>query len=312
MEKENGTEMVKTLDIDDFKAISEQLEYLDEYVLVSQTLRTLPHEERERRGNPIIRLKFFLIVSCRQGSLQLDINGKSYELQENNILFIMPTMIMSGMKPSDDCKVRLFGFSTNFLNNVVKPGNGTERVLYTIYKNPVWHVESEEDSPIVHAYERIIMERIKNYEGRYCKEILRHLFSAMFCEMMNELQNRMHEITTEQPDKGYKRAVYVFKSFLSELSKDGGMHRSVNYYADRLCYSPKYVSSVVKQVSGRTALDWINEYAVEQIKVQLKHSEKSIKEIADYFNFSNQSFFGKYVKAHLGMSPAKYRTTEEG
>ena len=94
---------------------------------------------------------------------------------------------------------------------------------------------------------------------------------------------------------------------MAELSKDGGMHRSVSYFANQLCYSPKYVSSVVKQVSGRTALEWIDEYAMEQIKIQLKHSDKSIKEIADNLNFSNQTFFGKYVKAHLGMSPARYR-----
>ncbi|TWJ17981.1 helix-turn-helix protein [Bacteroides zoogleoformans] len=58
-------------------------------------------------------------------------------------------------------------------------------------------------------------------------------------------------------------------------------------------------------------MEWINEYAIEQIKQELKHSDKSIKEIADEFNFSNQSFFGKYVKAHLGMSPAQYRREPE-
>ena len=66
-------------------------------------------------------------------------------------------------------------------------------------------------------------------------------------------------------------------------------------------------SSVVKEVSGRTALDWINDVTMQQIKFQLKTSDSSIKEIADRFNFPNQSFFGKYVKKHLGVSPAKYR-----
>ena len=115
----------------------------------------------------------------------------------------------------------------------------------------------------------------------------------------------------EEPETGIKRASYVFKCFIMEVSKDNGFHRSVSYYADRLCYSPKYVSFVVKQVSGRTALEWINDSAIEQIKYQLKHSDKSIKEIADDFNFSNLSFFGKYVKKHLGVSPTKYRDIPE-
>lgn len=95
------------------------------------------------------------------------------------------------------------------------------------------------------------------------------------------------------------------------LSKDKGMHRSVSYFANELCYTPKHFSKVIKQACGRTPLDLINETTVEHIKYRLKRSEKSIKEIAEEFNFPNQSFFGKYVKAHLGTSPANYRSRKE-
>ena len=77
------------------------------------------------------------------------------------------------------------------------------------------------------------------------------------------------------------------------------------------CYTPKHFSKVIKQACGRTPLDLINETTVEHIKYRLKRSEKSIKEIAEEFNFPNQSFFGKYVKAHLGTSPANYRNRKE-
>ena len=95
------------------------------------------------------------------------------------------------------------------------------------------------------------------------------------------------------------------------LSKDKGMHRSVSYFANELCYTPKHFSKVIKQACGRTPLDLINETTVEHIKYRLKRSEKSIKEIAEELNFPNQSFFGKYVKAHLGTSPANYRNRKE-
>ena len=65
------------------------------------------------------------------------------------------------------------------------------------------------------------------------------------------------------------------------------------------------------RLCGRTPLDLINENAIEHIKYRLKHSDKSIKEIAEEFDFPNQSFFGKYVKSYLGMSPARYRNTKE-
>ena len=107
--------------------------------------------------------------------------------------------------------------------------------------------------------------------------------------------------------EGIKQADYIFRKFAEKLSADNGMHRSVSYFADALFYSPKYLSKVVKKTCGRTPLELINETAIEHIKHRLKHSDKSIKEIAEEFNFPNQSFFGKFVKAHTGMSPVRYR-----
>ena len=111
---------------------------------------------------------------------------------------------------------------------------------------------------------------------------------------------------TEGSKEGIKQVNYILRKFMELLSKDKGMHRSVSYFANELCYTPKHFSKVIKQACGR-----INETAVEHIKYRLKRSEKSIKEIAEEFNFPNQSFFGKYVKAHLGTSPANYRNRKE-
>ena len=116
---------------------------------------------------------------------------------------------------------------------------------------------------------------------------------------------------TVDTKESIKQSDYILRKFIEMLSKDNGIHRSVGYYADALCYSPKHFSKVIKQACGRTPLDLINESAIEHIKYRLKHSDKSIKEIAEEFNFPNQSFFGKYVKSYLGMSPARYRNTKE-
>lgn len=108
-----------------------------------------------------------------------------------------------------------------------------------------------------------------------------------------------------------KQHEYIFRRFIEKLSKDNGMHRSVSYYADALFYTPKYLSKVIKDACGKNPSTLINEYTMEHIKYQLRNSDKSIKEIAEEFNFPNQSFFGKYVKAHLGVSPQQYRDEKE-
>lgn len=298
--------VITTIDVEDFKDFSHMIDYVDEDVVAARNLEDISY------NNITIRLNFFLIISCVEGCIQLDMNNKTYLLNKDDIIICLPTAILSQTKFSSGHKLRIMGFSTNFLHRVVKREEISNNILSHIHKNPLRHIEEKDKSP-VKLYEDLIIKKINDPSIHYKKDVLHYLFSAIFCEMMaaiyeysdTELENE------EEPETGIKRASYVFKCFIMEVSKDNGFHRSVSYYADRLCYSPKYVSFVVKQASGRTALEWINDSAIEQIKYQLKHSDKSIKEIADDFNFSNLSFFGKYVKKHLGVSPTKYRDIPE-
>ena len=71
--------------------------------------------------------------------------------------------------------------------------------------------------------------------------------------------------------------------------------------------SPKYLAETIRQVSHKTPNDWINYYVILEMRVLLKNTTKSIKEITELMNFPNQSFFGKYFKEHVGMSPSDYR-----
>ncbi|MCI1648888.1 MAG: helix-turn-helix domain-containing protein [Bacteroides sp.] len=300
---ENGA--IKTIDIKDFKLLGSQLNYIDDDFIVTEDLTNLPY------SMDAVRTKFLFIIFCVEGHAQLDINGKTYLLQSHDYIICLPTMILSQIMLSPRYKLRMIGFSTQFLNRIIKKEKGTDNMFYYIYKNPVQHIKEEEKGPLGKYYEALIMAKINNTTHHYRKDILHYLFSAIFCEIMAIIHQYSCNDLEIEPEKEMKQGNLLCHRFMEEVSKDNGMHRTVNYYADILCYSPKYMSSVVKQVSGRTALDWINEYAIEQIKVKLKHSDKSIKEIAESFNFPNQSFFGKYVKAHLGMSPARYRHSKE-
>ncbi len=86
----------------------------------------------------------------------------------------------------------------------------------------------------------------------------------------------------------------------------------IGFYANQLYVTPKYLSAVCKEVSGQTASELITQYMVKDILYLLRNSQKSIKEIANELNFPNLSFFGKYVKQHLGMSPKQYRESSYG
>ena len=98
---------------------------------------------------------------------------------------------------------------------------------------------------------------------------------------------------------------------MSLLQRYNKQERNVSFYAKQLNITPKYLSSVVKEVSGKTAARWIDESVILEAKTLLKYSGMSIQEIAYHLNFSTQSFFGKYFKQHTGTSPSRYKRKGE-
>ncbi|WP_083380845.1 helix-turn-helix domain-containing protein [Bacteroides ndongoniae] len=305
-------ETIATVDIDYFRKYKEEMDedyvdYVDENVVVARNIDNLPE------SNQMIRLNLFIIVTCIEGKLQLSVNGKGYQLQTGEAFICLPTMILSDMLVSSRHKISMIGFSTKFMQQTMKRGKAAEKALYYIYKNPVFAQVTDKNTKGIHnigLYNELIMDKIGDTSHPYRQEILGHLFSALLHEMLAGIQK--HSDTIEETGIKADRSKRIFRQFMKEVSEDGGIHRSVSHYADRLCYSPKYISSAIKEVSGRTPTEWINEYAIEQIKYQLRQSDMSVKEIAEMFNFPNQSFFGKYVKAHVGMSPARYRAYSNG
>ena len=109
----------------------------------------------------------------------------------------------------------------------------------------------------------------------------------------------------------YKSSESLFKAFLDNISASYPKSRSVSHYAQLLHVTPKYLSAVCKQISGRPASYLIDQYVIKDIHFLLLRTEKSIKEIANELDFPNISFFGKYVKKHLGTSPRQFRDKQK-
>lgn len=99
----------------------------------------------------------------------------------------------------------------------------------------------------------------------------------------------------------------LFGRFLGMVQQNYKVQRNVVWYSEQLCVTPKYLSEVVKRVSGRTARQWIQLFVLIEIKTLLRNTNYSIKEITGALNFPNQSFLGKYFKNATGQSPSEYR-----
>ena len=109
------------------------------------------------------------------------------------------------------------------------------------------------------------------------------------------------------PSKGSTRQEEIYSAFLNVLEANYKIARDVGFYADKLCITAKHLSQVVKDVSGKTALEIIEDYALTECKALLLSTTMTIQEISDELNFPSQSVFGKYFKRLTGMSPKAYR-----
>jgi AraC-like DNA-binding protein len=177
-----------------------------------------------------------------------------------------------------------------------------------LYHNPV-HPIKQRESYKMFLYKELLLTLTKEQPHVYSKQTRRYHLAGMLCEMMANLNKMVPD--EKRKDINHNRAIVITRSFLELVNADDGSHRSVCYYADRLCYSPKYLSFIIKTVTGKTPLQIINEHAIKQIKVKLRYTDISMKELADLFDFPNPSFFGKFVKMHTGMSPMQYRQSKE-
>lgn len=150
----------------------------------------------------------------------------------------------------------------------------------------------------------ISFEELQYITGLEPYELIKHL-----CELTNRNRILIKINPLSVDGNSYsKRANVIFSEFQHLLLLHFRTERSVNFYAEKLFITPKHLSAVVKDISGKKPKEWINNITLNEIKKKLLYSSESVKEIAYSLNFPNSSFFGKYFKIHIGISPTRYRS----
>ena len=174
--------------------------------------------------------------------------------------------------------------------------------FYLKYK-PIIHVDESAMVTFEKYHALLSAEQLLKETTKYKKHIVGNLVNSfLFC-----LLSIIEQADPKRDAIHMSRSSLLFKQFIELLVSMEVKPRNVAFYSNRLCITSKYLSNVCKENSGKTAYDWIVEYAVEDISRLLSHSDMTIKEIANYQGFPNLSFFGKFVRTHLGCSPTDFR-----
>lgn len=280
------------------------------------------HMTRERKDSYIvdlqkaIRFNGMILFVVREGSISFAVNMERIKLVANQMLISGPNSIITVDPDSvneldayalfiSDEFIHDLNFEVIILNNLPIASNRT----------PVVSLEAESVKHLACYMELLDMNVRQNGadgDDLLAKSISRSLLTATLYQIMILTKHRRTTDASEESIEPLRprsrRALYTHE-FVRLVRKYFRMEHSIRFYANKLCISPKYLSLVVKETSGRTAAEIIDEYLLLEAKNMLRFSGKNIQQVAYELNFSNQSSFGKYFKHLTGMSPSEFQNS---
>lgn len=249
-----------------------------------------------------IKSDSYLFLVSRKGRLQIDINGNTHTIKEGERLTVLPQNFTDNILVSVDADIVMLRLSVRIVSDLMREHiDKWNRMIYICKAYLMSAVKNLEEQ--MQFYYRLILSKTMNPDQKYHKEIIRTIIKAILLEMLSNM-----ETDRCQSAEGENKTQFQFNRFLQILSSEDIKHQPIDFYADRLCISSKYLSVICSKVSGKSARQWIDEYTVEDIRYHLFNTDYSIKEIAYRLGFENLSFFGKYVKRHFGKSPSELRS----
>lgn len=278
-------------------------------VLVDNRLFLSDNIESSDKDNDIAPMDFpvqinnmTMICLCLAGEAVVAVNIDEYRMSRGMMVFVMPGNIFQ-IKSS--CKGFSFIFmavSYDFIGVSVN-ARFTVKALKSILAHPYCNLDEDNLEEFVSLY-KLMKHKLMRSDFRYKNEVAASYLSIMFYNSYLYFSDEMSEKNSADTAS---RKDDIFNQFIRAVEKNYMRERNVKYYADVLCISPKYLSTVIHRVSGKYATDWIDSFVILESKALLRGCGMSVKEVCHKLNFPNQSFFAKYFKHHTGLTPREYK-----
>ena len=250
------------------------------------------------------RLNALIIGVGTEGETSLTSNLQEFRLKKDSLFIFSPKHILQ-VQSNNHFKAHLIVVAPDFLKRI---NIDTKRMMPLFLQfgslpcMELTHAESQS----LRSFISMVEQELKGSETDFSSEIIGGLIAATIYKVGDILTHYL----TEHPEVDspiHNRAEEYFKQFTELLGEHYKHERSVGFYARQLCITPKYLTTLIKRISGKSVSEWIDNYVILEAKTLLKYSNMSVQEIAYYLNFPNQSFFGSYFKRNAGMSPSQYK-----
>ncbi len=250
------------------------------------------------------RIDALFIGVCTEGETEITFNLNTFRLTKNSMFVYTPKNIIQA-NSDDEFKAHMIAITPEFMRHI---NVDIKRMmpLFLRYANQPCIELAEEESQMLRGFIEQVGHELERPKTLFGADVVSGLVSATIYKVCDILyRHQSAQPVHEAPIRS--RSEFYFKEFMRLLGENYKSERSVSFYAQKLCITPKYLTTLIKRVSGKSVSDWIDDYVILEAKTLLKSSNMSIQEIAYYLNFPNQSFFGCYFKRHAGLSPSQYK-----
>lgn len=290
-----NSKTIPSLEFSTLRQFLSHISYDDGDVAIIDCLQSLPAVDA-------IRMGIHVALLCENGQLQLDVNGKPSVVFEDEILFCPVSGIIGNISVSRNFECKILCLTDNILKSFIL-GN-------TRFLNKAVYVEKINIVPLDHSarqrfmnFYSIARQEMHDTTHPFYKEMMQSLVQAFLFFLCGIVQKFLSLEDCIHANYGET----LFQRFLDLMAKDPIKRHSIDYYADKLCITPKYLTIICNRMSQKTASDWIRDYTLDEIRYYLRNTDNTIKEIASILGFSSVQSFGKYVRHYMGVSPNDYR-----
>ncbi len=275
------------------KETTQCLSWQDDIFLINQyKLPTMCHE-------PFLT-DFALIFLMEKGKISCELSCRKFEAEGACLAIIPPHTLQKVIDESNDTKKKLLILSKNVMDGIFL--NRRERIFLNqaFLSNPIIPLPKKQYQNYL-LYFNLIENELQEPNNLNRTKTIQKIFEALITKYpINEfVQNIM-----SRPRDRKEALLQKFHLALHDFYRQ---QRAVSFYADKLSVTPQYLSKVTKEKSGKSAIELIENYVIENIKISLLYEDRSLKDIADNFRFGSFDLMNKYFKRKTGISLAEYR-----
>lgn len=251
----------------------------------------------------LMKLRSEIIMLCLEGWLtfMMDCN-QPISLKSGEVALFKEGQIIEFIDADWNCKLIVVAWPQDMGLCDFKDWNAFS---YSLVMTPSEEVMNE----LCSVY-RMMKKKMDDPTFVRSEEIIRAYMSVIVLNLYDTMMKLDPDLTHQNMENSNNRELAVYNQFIREVKKSFTSHRDVGYYASALHLSSGHLSRVVKNVSGKTVSEWVKDYVILEAKVMLRSKELAIYAISDMLNFPNPSFFSKYFRQRVGITPTQYRDAE--